>query len=127
VSDHQAIFTIGEAAQAIGVSIDTLRRWDREGRVEFTRRNGHRLLDGEQVARLLNERAQASQTPSRNRFAGIVLAINRTGKTAQIELSCGPFRVVSVMPTDTADALGLRPGSRADAVLNATSIAVEAH
>ena len=103
-----ATLSIGEAAQALGLSVDTLRRWE-----------------AAEVARLLRERQPAGRSSARNRLTGIVLSVQRDGVMAQVELACGPFRVVSLMSREAADDLGLRPGSRADAVVKATTVVVE--
>lgn len=120
-----AKLSIGEAAQALGVSVDTLRRWERAGRVSFTRENGRRTIAAEEVAQLLRARSTQSRTSARNRMSGIVLSVKRDGVMAQVELACGPFRIVSLMSREAADELGLAPGSRADAVVKATTVVVE--
>lgn len=117
--------TIGEAAQALGVSIDTLRRWDRTGKLAFDREGSRRTIDAAEVARLLRERQGPGRSSARNRFAGVVLSVQRDGVMAQVELACGPFRVVSLMSREAADELGLQPGSRAEAVMKATTVVIE--
>ena len=116
---------IGEAATALGVSIDTLRRWERSGRVTFERRGQQRYLGHDELARLLRERSAVSPGGTRNRLPGIVLAVRRDGVMAQIDMACGPHRVVSVMARETADQLGLKPGDSATAVIKATTVVVE--
>jgi molybdopterin-binding protein len=116
---------IGAAATALGVSIDTLRRWERSGRVRFERRGQQRYLNQEELARLLRERSGASAATARNRLDGIVLAVRRDGVMAQIDLACGPHRVVSLMSREAADQLGLKPGDTATAVIKATTVVVE--
>src|SRR4051794_41706585 len=88
---------IGAAASALGVSIDTLRRWERSGRVTFERRGQQRWLHHDELARLLRERSGGSVATPRNRFSGIVLAVRRDGVMAQVDMACGPHRVVSLM------------------------------
>ena len=116
---------IGAAATALGVSIDTLRRWERSGRVRFERRGQQRYLLNDELARLLRERSAAAAQGTRNRLPGIVLAVRRDGVMAQIDMACGPHRVVSVMSREAADQLGLKPGDSATAVIKATTVVVE--
>jgi molybdopterin-binding protein len=114
---------IGAAASALGVSIDTLRRWERAGRVTFERRGQQRYLGHDELARLLRERSASAS--ARNRLTGIVLAVRRDGVMAQVDMACGPNRVVSVMSREAADQLGLKPGDSATAVIKATTVAIE--
>jgi molybdopterin-binding protein len=117
---------IGEVAQAVGVSVDTLRRWESEGRVAFERRGSQRVLRAEDLAPLLATLAGASSTSSaRNRLSGIVVAVKRDEVMAQVELACGDFRVVSLMSRDACDELGLDVGKPAVAVVKATNVIVE--
>jgi len=117
--------TIGEAAQALGLSLDTLRRWDRTGKLTFDRDGGHRTIDAAEIALLLRERTPTGRSSARNRLTGIVLAVKRDAVMAQVELACGPFRIVSLMSREAADELGLEPGVRADAIVKATTVVVE--
>jgi molybdopterin-binding protein len=123
VQDHDHV-RIGAAATALGVSIDTLRRWERSGRIAFERRGQQRYLSTVQLARLLRERG-ASTAASRNRLTGIVLGIRRDDVVAQIDIACGPHRIVSLMPRETADRLGLRPGDTATAIVKPSAVVVE--
>ena len=116
---------IGAAATALGVSIDTLRRWERSGRVTFERRGQQRYLTQDELTRLLRERSAAGTSAARNRLPGIVLAVRRDGVMAQVDIACGPHRIVSVMSRDAADQLGLKPGDSATAVIKATTVLVE--
>jgi molybdopterin-binding protein len=115
---------IGAAATALGVSIDTLRRWERSGRIAFQRRGRQRYLTQDQLARLLRERA-AANAGARNRLPGIVLAVRRDGLMAQVDLACGPHRIVSIMSREAADQLGVKPGDSATAILKASTVIVE--
>ena len=115
---------IGAAATALGVSIDTLRRWERSGRITFERRGRQRYVSPDQLARLLRERA-AANAGARNRLPGIVLAVRRDGLMAQVDLACGPHRIVSIMSREAADQLGVKPGDSATAVLKASTVIVE--
>ena len=116
---------IGAAATALGVSIDTLRRWERSGRITFERRGQQRYLTQDELTRLLRERSTTGSTSARNRLPGIVLAVRRDGVMAQVDIACGPHRIVSVMSRDAADQLGLKPGDSATAVIKATTVLVE--
>ncbi|WP_205698531.1 molybdopterin-binding protein [Conexibacter sp. SYSU D00693] len=117
---------IGAVAQALGVSVDTLRRWERDGKVAFERVGGERVMAPEELARLLRERTPTDgRSSARNRFTGVVVDIKRDGVMAQVDLACGPYRVVSLMSREAADDLGLEPGSVATAVVKATTVVVE--
>ena len=116
---------IGAAASALGVSIDTLRRWERSGKVEFERRGTQRWLPADELARLLAEQAHKRGSSARNRLPGVVLAVRRDGVMAQVDLACGPHRLVSLMSREAADQLRLQPGDSATAVIKATTVVVE--
>lgn len=120
-----ANLTIGEAAQALGVSVDTLRRWERAGKVAFEREGTRRVIGAAQVAELLQERRAKAGSSARNRLDGIVVSVKRDEVMAQVDLACGPFRIVSLMSREAADELGLEPGVRASAVIKATTVVVE--
>lgn len=122
----------GEAADLLGVSVDTIRRWCDEGRLATTRSaGGHRLIAGVDLARYLGEQAPAYEPGSlpaqsaRNRFAGIVTRIEREGLTAIVEVRAGPHRVVSLMTAEALDDLELETGDLAVAVVKATTVMVE--
>jgi len=117
---------IGEVAQAVGVSVDTLRRWESDGKVAFERRHNQRVLPADQLAPLIASLAGSSSTSSaRNRMTGIVVAVKRDEVMAQVELACGDFRIVSLMSRDACDELGLEVGKPATAVVKATNVIVE--
>ena len=117
---------IGEVAQAVGVSVDTLRRWETEGKVTFERQRNQRVLPADQLAPLIASLAGSSHTLSaRNRMTGIVVAVKKDHVMAQVELACGDFRIVSLMSRDACDALGLAVGKPATAVVKATNVIVE--
>jgi molybdopterin-binding protein len=117
---------IGAAASALGVSVDTLRRWEREGRIAFERGDGgQRVLAADELARLLRERGAPAGTSARNRMEGVVVAVKLDGVMAQIDLACGPYRIVSLMSREAAEELGLEPGVQATAVVKATTVIVE--
>jgi molybdopterin-binding protein len=121
--------SLGEAAAALGVSVDTLRRWDRAGRIK-TRRDGrnHRLVPASEVSRL-SGRPQRHRTgtprSARNRFDGIVRSVDADGVMALVEIEAGPFLVTAAITRDSVDELGLAPGVSATAVVKATSVMIE--
>lgn len=116
---------IGAAAMALGVSIDTLRRWERSGRVQFERRGNRRYMSSVELSKLLHEREGSGHSSARNHFSGVVVGVKRDGVMAQIDLVCGPFRIVSLMSREAADDLGLKPGVSATAVVKATNVIIE--
>jgi molybdopterin-binding protein len=116
---------IGEVATALGVSVDTLRRWEADGRVTFLREGGRRVLPPDQLAGLIPVAATVRRTSARNRFTGIVVDVERDGVMAKVELVCGDFRVVSLMSRQAADELELAPGVTATAIIKATNVIVE--
>ena len=119
------VIRIGAAASALGVSVDTLRRWERDGRVSFERRSGQRFLSAAELTRLLTERAGTRRSSARNRLTGTVIAVKRDGVMAQVEIACDNHRIVSLMSREGADQLGLKPGDTATAVIKATTVVVE--
>lgn len=123
---------IRDAAAYLGVSDDTVRRWVDQGRLSgATDDAGRAVVDGVELARLAHETASAPDDPSRvagsarNRFVGLVTAVTTDTVMAQVELQCGPFRVVSLMSSEAVRELGLEVGSVAVAVVKATMIIVE--
>ena len=117
---------IGEVAQRVGVSVDTLRRWETEGRINFERRGNQRVLPATELAGFLTSLSGAERTSSaRNRLTGVVVSVERDGVMAKVELACGDYRVVSLMSREAADELGLEPGVAATAVVKSTSVMVE--
>jgi len=119
------LIRIGAAASALGVSVDTLRRWERDGRVTFERRSNQRFLSAAELTRLLMERAGTARSSARNRLTGTVNAVKRDGIMAQVEIACDNHRIVSLMSREGADQLGLKPGDTATAVIKATTVVVE--
>jgi molybdopterin-binding protein len=125
-------YRLGEAADILGVSTDTLRRWADDGRLSIARtEGGQRIVDGGDLARLAQElgredepRAFGAQS-ARNRFPGIVTRVVRDKVMAQVEMQAGPYRVVSLLSSEAADELGLEPGVRATAAVKATSVVIE--
>ncbi|HET9720599.1 MAG TPA: TOBE domain-containing protein [Solirubrobacteraceae bacterium] len=124
-SSLESDVSIGAAAGALGVSVDTLRRWEKTGRIRFERHGNRRFVSSEELSRLLRERGATGLTSARNRLQGIVVGVKRDGVMAQIDMVCGPFRMVSLMSREAADELGLKPGDAATAVVKATTVIVE--
>jgi molybdopterin-binding protein len=117
---------IGEVAQRVGVSVDTLRRWEAEGRISFERRGNQRVLPASELAGLLTSLTGADRTSSaRNRLTGVVVSVEKDGVMAKVELACGDYRVVSLMSREAADEMELAPGVAATAVVKSTSVMVE--
>jgi molybdopterin-binding protein len=117
---------IGEVAQRVGVSVDTLRRWEAEGRIAFERRGNQRVLPAAELAGFLNSLAGSDRTSSaRNRLTGVVVAVERDGVMAKVELACGDYRIVSLMSREAADELGPAPGVPAVAVVKATTVIID--
>jgi molybdopterin-binding protein len=115
----------GEAARQLGISLDTLRRWDRAGRIETMRdRANRRLVPESEITRIRGQRNDGLS--ARNRFTGVVREVRVEGLLAQVELDvAGPCRVTAVITRDAVEALGLDVGSAATAVVKATSVMVE--
>ena len=127
-----AEYRIGQAAELLGVSPDTVRRWADAGRVKTAvRAGGRRYVDGADLARLATDIAgdKASDHPrgqsARNRFFGIVTQVTKDGVAAQVEIQSGPHRIVALITREAADELELEPGMLADAVVKATNVGVE--
>jgi molybdopterin-binding protein len=120
------LLRIGEVATALGVSVDTLRRWEADGRVSFVRQNNQRMLPAADLEGLLALReGPTSRSSARNRMPGIVVSVERDKVMAKVEMVCGEHRIVSLMSREAADDLRLEPGSRAVAVIKATTVIVE--
>src|ERR1700756_2206462 len=106
----EEVVKIGTAASALGVSVDTLRRWERAGKIRFQRRDNQRYLSAADLSKLLSDRSAKGLTSARNRMQGIVIAVKRDAVMAQIDMICGPYRIVSLMSREAADELDLKPG-----------------
>lgn len=127
-----ASYRLGQAADLLGVSVDTVRRLADSGRLQ-TRRTagGQRLVDGADLARFAGTHREQPLTEliagqsARNRFPGIVTRVVKDRVAAQVEVQAGPHRLVSLMTREAADELGLSPGVRAVAVVKATNVIVE--
>jgi molybdopterin-binding protein len=125
-------FRIAEAARLLGVSDDTVRRWVEAGTLQVqTDASNRKVIDGARLAEFARAQAHAPPDPStvarsaRNRLVGLVTEITSDRVMSQVELQCGPHRVVSLMSTEAVKDLGLQPGSLAVAVIKSTHVVVE--
>ncbi len=129
-----ALFRVSEAAELLGVSTDTVRRWASAGKLPNARdAAGRQVIEGRALAGLATQlgKAHAAEVgtttghSARNRFAGIVTKVTKDKVMAQVEMQAGPFRLVSLMSREAADELGLAPGLAAVASVKATNVTVE--
>ncbi len=120
---------MGEAAQTLGVSVDTVRRWDRTGKIKTVRdERNRRLVDQSEIARLSPspQRHTTDGTLSaRNRFPGTVRSVEVAGVMALVEIEAGPHRITAAITRDAVDELGLREGMSATATVKATSVMIQ--
>lgn len=121
--------TLGEAAKALAVSTDTLRRWDRAGKLRATRdARGRRLVSAAEVRRL-SVRPERHRTgaalSARNRFPGTVTSVEIDGVMALVEIAAGPHRITAAVTRDAVEELGLQVGGEATATVKATSVMVQ--
>lgn len=119
---------ISEAAELLGVSDDTLRRWIDSGRLAATPDAGPTTVDGKDVAALMRDAAPDLphlNVSARNRFPGIVTRVEKDGVMALVEIQAGPHRVISLMSAEAAEDLGLEPGVRAAASVKSTNVIVD--
>lgn len=129
MADAASHLSLGEAAKAIGVSADTLRRWDAAGKVKTVRDAANRRrVPAAEVERLSNRptRHRAGDSLSaRNRFPGVITSVEVDGVMALVEIEAGPHRVTAAVTRDSVEELGLAPGVAATAAVKATSVMVE--
>jgi molybdopterin-binding protein len=129
-------YRIAEVAELLAVSDDTVRRWIDAGRLPADSSTGRTEVDGAALATFAEQlvedaeaherdRTRAATVSARNRMSGIVTAVRKDTVMAQVEMICGPYRVVSLMSADAATELGLEPGSRAIASVKSTNVVVE--
>ncbi|MBM0125035.1 helix-turn-helix domain-containing protein [Pimelobacter simplex] len=126
-------YRVAEAAELLGVSTDTVRRWIEAGRVPSRTVDGRTVIPGVDLAGLAaslvdeadRERTRAGEVSARNRMTGIVTRVLADTVMAQVEMVCGPYRVVSLMSAEAAAELGLAPGVRAIASVKSTTVVVE--
>jgi molybdopterin-binding protein len=121
--------SLGDAARALGVSIDTLRRWDRAGKLRTTRnaRNQRRVpsTEIERLAERPGRRPAGDTLSARNRFPGVVRSVEVDGVMALVEIEAGPHVVIAAITRDAVEELGLEPGVPATAAVKATSVMIE--
>lgn len=126
-------YRVSEAAELLGVSTDTVRRWIEAGRVPSATVDGRTVIPGVDLAGLAaslvdeadRDRTRAGEVSARNRMTGIVTRVLADTVMAQVEMVCGPYRVVSLMSAEAAAELGLAPGVRAIASVKSTTVVVE--
>jgi molybdopterin-binding protein len=130
--DGGGLLRIGQAAELLGVGVDTLRRWETDGRLTTVRSSGRqRLVPIHEVSRLLGERRRAATDrpivaqSARNRFAGIVTRVESDRVAAVVEVLAGPHRLVSLMTAEAVEELGLAVGDEVVCVVKATQVIVE--
>lgn len=131
MADEQAV-RIGQAAEMLGVTVETLRRWESGGRITLGRSaGGQRIVPLSQVSRLLAERRRTGPDrttvarSARNQFVGVVTRVERDRITAVVEVLAGPHRIVSLMTAEAVDELGLAVGDEAVCIVKATNVIVE--
>lgn len=119
-------YSAGEAATALGISLDTLRRWDKAGRIRVERDAGNRrTVTAAEIERLRGD-ARGAHMSARNRFAGTVTDVRVDGLMAQVELSVSePGRLVAVVTRDAVEELGLKPGMAATAIVKSTNVILQ--
>jgi molybdopterin-binding protein len=124
-------YRIGEVAKILGVRVETLRRWESQGKIETLRsEGGQRLVEPAEVARLLAERRErvspvTAKGSTRNHFPGIVTAVKKDKLVATVEVISGANRILSLITREAVDELGLRPGMEVIASVKATNVTVE--
>lgn len=129
-----ATYRMGQAADLLGVSTDTVRRWADAGRIRTTRTSGgRRMVEGHSLAELAVTLGAEGGAPvpavvsasARNRFSGIVTKVVKDNVMAQVEMQAGPYRIVSLLSREAADEMALAPGMLAVAAVKATNVVVE--
>src|SRR3954451_1096086 len=122
-------YTLGEAARALGVSEDTLRRWDRAGKLKTTRdANNRRRVPESEITRLASSpqrHRNEARLSARNRFPGVITSVEVDGVMALVEIEAGPHRITAAVTRDSVDELGLAPGVPATPAVKATSVKVD--
>ena len=121
-------YRIGEAAKMLSVRVETLRRWERAGKLRVDRTGGgQRTVPAAEIARLLTDRRSSepiAAASARNRFPGVITEVKRDALSATVEIQAGPHRVLAFITREAADQLDLQPGMEAVATVKATSVMV---
>jgi len=119
-------YSVSEAAKTLGISVDTLRRWDRQGRIRAERdKNNRRVVPASEIDRLRGEPGSAHLS-ARNRFNAVVTDVKIEGLMAQVEMVVSdPVRLVAVVTRDAVEELGLKQGMPATAIVKSTSVMVQ--
>ena len=122
---RQDDLSAAEAARRLGISLDTLRRWDRDGKLHVTRDGANRRrVAASEIERLAGAKPQ--QLSARNRFDGVVSNVKVEGLLAQVEIEVqGPVRIIAVITRDAVESLGLEPGAHATGIVKSTSVLVQ--
>jgi molybdopterin-binding protein len=123
---HKQQYTATEAAAALGISVDTLRRWDRAGRIRVTRDSSNRrVVSAKEIDRLRGD-GQGTHISARNRFRAMVTDIQVDGLMAQVELiSADPVRLLAIVTRDAVEELGLKKGMAATAIVKSTNVLIQ--
>jgi molybdopterin-binding protein len=124
----EPVLKASDAARALDISLDTLRRWDREGRIRVVRDSSNRrMVPRSEVERLsghVPRHLTGTTLSARNRLAGTIRSVEADGVVALVEIEAGPFRIAAVITRDAVEELGLAPGVAAVATIKATSVMV---
>jgi molybdopterin-binding protein len=119
-------YSASEAAKSLGISIDTLRRWDRQGRIKTERDRGNRrMVRASEIERLRGD-AGTKKLSARNRFKGVVTEVKVDGLIAQVEMVVSdPVRLIALVTRDAVEELGIRPGMATTAIVKSTSVMIQ--
>jgi molybdopterin-binding protein len=128
VASAESVLKASDAARALDISLDTLRRWDREGRIRVVRDSSNRrMVPRSEVERLsghVPRHLTGTTLSARNRLAGTIKSVEADGVVALVEIEAGPFRIAAVITRDAVEELGLAPGVPAVATIKATSVMI---
>jgi molybdopterin-binding protein len=127
-ADHKQVMKAGDAARALGISLDTLRRWDKEGRITVTRDSANRRVVPRSEVERLSKRGDPVTTgdgfSARNRISGVVKSVEADRIMALVEIEAGPYLLAAAITRDAVDELSLAPGVPVVATIKATSVMV---
>lgn len=123
---HKQQYSASEAAAALGISVDTLRRWDRSGRIRVTRDpSNRRVVSAKEIDRLRGD-GKGTRISARNRFQATVTDVRVDGLMAQVELVVpGPVRLLAIVTRDAVEELGLKEGTSATAIVKSTNVLIQ--